>query len=258
MRNQERMATAPEIDAAIDNAYRVFARYRLRGRIMVLSSVSPEHEQALVKTPLCDLPREPLRAYTDSAHDWNTKVEEDLKYLLPRYFELIALGCFPRDLELALRRLSHANYRDTWRDEEAKAVDDAFVALMRLTLEQPLGDVRALLYHSAEDLLCMVAYARGDVGMLLSAWDDDRSRSATLHLAHTVSEANLPEGRLGNGMWYGLEGRVVAEAERVLHWIGREESRERLERACLAEADDEMAGLLSLAEAIVADHLSRG
>src|SRR5688572_9724812 len=110
------MVTGLDIDDAIETAYRVFARYRLGGRIIVCgcsSCVSPQVEQELIRTPLNALPAPTLAEYTNSAHDWDGRVEDDLRYFLPRYLELIAIGEVPSTvgLDICLRRLSNANYR---------------------------------------------------------------------------------------------------------------------------------------------------
>jgi hypothetical protein len=262
------MDTPVDIDAVIDNAYRVFARYKLGGRIIVCkcpSCVGPQAERELIKTPLRALSAETLAEYTNSAHDWDGKVEEDLKYFLPRYFELLALGQVPSTIgvDTCLRRLSNADYRTTWPEAEAKAVDDAFVALLRLALEVAPQDgydeLPTYRPDPGEDLICMVAFAGGDVGMMLAAWDEDRSRTATLHLANMIGNANWGKRRLRNGSWYELrEPRVEAQAEGVMTWLLREETRARLEAACLAEPEPAMADLLSFAEGIVAGRLAAG
>jgi hypothetical protein len=259
------MESPVDIDAVIDNAYRVFGRYKLGGRIIVCrcpSCVAPQVERALIKTPLHELPAETLAEYTGSAHDWDGKVEEDLKYFLPRYFELIALGEVPSTvgLDLCLRRLSHADYRATWPEAEVKAVDDVFLALLRLALEVPPQDDRDEFPtwnpDPVEDLLCMVAFARGDVGMMLAAWERERTREADLHLANMIGNARWP--LLRNTSWYELrEPRVTAEAERVVAWLLHEDRAACLEQACLAEKDPKMAELLSFAEGLVWSQMAR-
>jgi hypothetical protein len=94
---------APELQRAIDDAYRVFARYDLGGGIEVCHCpvcVAPEFERALNTTPLRDMSRELLAEYTASAHGWGSdKTANDLRYLLPRYFDLIAQARYPSFLD---------------------------------------------------------------------------------------------------------------------------------------------------------------
>jgi hypothetical protein len=259
------MDTPVDIDAVIDNAYRVFGRYELGGRIIVCrcpSCVAPQIERALIRTPLHELTADTLAEYTNSAHEWDGKFEDDLKYFLPRYFELLALGEVPSTtgVETCLRRLSHADYRAKWPDAEVKAIDDAFVALLRLALEIPPQDDRDEFptYHAdpIEDLICMVAFAGGDVGMMLAVLENEGTRNADLHLANMIGNARWP--RLRNTSWYELrEPRVTATAERVVKWLLHEDRAARLERACLAEDDPKMAELLSFAEGLLWAQIAR-
>jgi hypothetical protein len=255
------MVTAPDIDEAIENAYRVFARYRLGGRIIVCgcnSCVSPQVEQELIRTPLNALPAPTLAEYTHSAHGWDGRVEDDLRYFLPRYLELIAIGEIPSTtgVDTCLRRLADADYRNTWPAAEAKALNDAFAALLRVALEVPpsceMGRIPTWDVDTAEELICMVAFANGDVDLMLAAWDAERTRNADLHLANMIGNADWLDRRLRSSTWYRLgDARVKAEAERVVTWLVRSETRARLEQACLAERDPEMADLLSFAEGII-------
>jgi hypothetical protein len=255
------MVTAPDIDAAIEAAYRVFARYRLNGRIIVCNCsccVAPQVEHELIRTPLNALPAPTLAEYTNSAHGWDGRVEDDLRYFLPRYLELIAIGEVPSTtgIDTCLRRLADADYRNSWPEAEAKALNDAFAALLRLVLEEPpsceMGRIPTWDVDTAEDLICMVAFANGDVGLMLATWDAERTRNADLHLANMIGNADWLDRRLRSSSWYRLgDARVKAEAERVVAWLVRPETRIRLEQACLAERDPEMADLLSFAEGIV-------
>ena len=112
---------------------------RLNGRIIVCNCpccVTPEVERLLISTPLAELSSPLLAEYTNSAHGWDDKIAEDLRYFLPRYFELIALGHVPcqLDLEICLRRLSNAAWHEEWPATEAKAIDDFFAAMLRARL----------------------------------------------------------------------------------------------------------------------------
>jgi hypothetical protein len=99
----------------------------------------------------------------------------------------------------------------------------------------------------------MVAFAGGDVRPCLSVWDRERSRAATLHIANIVAKADWFRRRLDNGFWYGNYARDTESAmQQVIAWLLREETRGRLEAACLAEGDAAAAALLSHAEGLVA------
>jgi len=123
------------LDQAIANAYRVFARYRLDGSIEVCRCpvcVAPQIERALVETPLRELSCAILAEYSGSAHGWGTdKIANDLRYLLPRYFELIARNEYPHHLsaESCLARLHVDEYRGRWPADEIDVIDQFFLAL---------------------------------------------------------------------------------------------------------------------------------
>jgi hypothetical protein len=88
----------PELERAVANAQKVFARYSLNGRIIVCNCpvcVAPETERKLIRTPLSQMSSGLLAEYTHSAHGWDDKIADDFRYFLPRYLELIAAGDIP-------------------------------------------------------------------------------------------------------------------------------------------------------------------
>ena len=258
----------PELAAAVENAYREFARYRLRGAIAVCNCnvcVSAEDERALCTVPLRQMPSRLLAEYTHSAHGCDDRVADELRYFLPRYFELIANGDPPTNtgIEMCLGRLHDAAYRANWPASEVAAVDTFLAALLRGLLgEAPDIDPTGLPAFGAdvvEDMLCMAAHAGGDIAALLGIWEAARGRAATLYVANVVSKADWRKQRLENGFWT-MSTRPHAESDMrdVLAWLLRSETRERLEDACLAEQDEAAAALLSHAEGLVAGAIRKG
>jgi hypothetical protein len=252
------------VQQAVENAYRVFARYDLGGGLEVCRCnvcVAPDQERLLTQTPLREIPSLTLAEYTNSAHEWTERVAGQLRYFLPRYFELIAQGDIPSNLgiETCLDRLFHANWRETWPQAEVQAIGDYFGALFRSvlnTLNPELAEnPRLPTYHAdpAEDLLCMVAHAGGDLAPLLAMWDEAQDENADLRLANTIGGGEWLRDRLRNSWWHG-KSRPHTEAAMndVIVWLLRPEIRERLEAACLAASEPDKAALLSLAEGIAA------
>jgi hypothetical protein len=252
------------VQQAVENAYRVFARYNLSGGLDVCRCnvcVAPNQERLLTATPLCEIPTLTLAEYTNSAHVWNERVADQIRYFLPRYFELIAQDDIPCNLgiEICLGRMSSANWRQEWPRAEVEAIDAYFAALLRSVLVSPnpaLADYGGLpSYDSdpAEDLLCMIAHAGGDLAPLLAIWDETRGESADLRLANMIGGAEWLRHRLRNSSWYDVAPpHVEAAMGEVIGWLRRPAIRERLEAACLAASDTDAAALLSLAEGIVA------
>jgi hypothetical protein len=263
---------SPELAAAVENAYRVFARYDLRGGVTVCRCnvcVAPDMERQLNTVPLREMSAGLLAEYTDSAHSFDGKVENDLRHYLPRYFELIAQGSPPTNLdeETCLQRLREADYPRNWGPVEAGAVDRFVVALLRERLATPLS-IDAMGYtgygeDKAETVLCMAAYAGADLAPLLSVWreaawrEDEMGRVATLHLANVVATADWRLRQLRNTWW--LHRDYIEQAmQQVIQWLLQAEIWERLEQACLREQDEGASALLTHAEGLVAGaHLSR-
>ena len=90
---------SPELSAAIEDAYRVFARYRIGGDLVVCHCnccMAEEAERELVATPLRNVPSPRSPKYTNSAHGYDEgRIADELRYFLPRYLELIAAGDRP-------------------------------------------------------------------------------------------------------------------------------------------------------------------
>jgi hypothetical protein len=262
----------PELAAAVENAYRVFARYDLRGGVTVCRCnvcVAPEIERQLNTVPLREMSAGLLGEYTNSAHSFDGKVENDLRHYLPRYFELIGAGDPPTTLDevTCLQRLREADYPRNWGPTEAGAVDAFLVALLRERLATPFA-IDAMGYSGfdddkAETALCMAAYAGADLAPLLAAWreaawrEDDVGRLATLHLANVIATADWRLRQLRDTWW--LHNDYIEQAmQQVIQWLLQAETWERLEQACLSEQDEGAAALLSHAEGLVAGaHLSR-
>jgi len=241
----------------------VFAAYRLHGRLDVCRCnccVGPEQERLLLVTPLEQIPSDLLAEYTNSAHSWSPQVGEELRYFLPRYFELLAADDVPCQLgiEICLARLANVPYRGEWPQPEAEAIDDFFAALLRARLDAPAtfveeGGLPACHAEAGEDVLCMAAHAGGDMGRLLRVWDGVTSRDATLRLAQMIAAADWLKKRLRNSSWYdAVPPRIIAAMEEVIAWLLRPEIRTRLEAACLGETNPAAAALLSHAESLVA------
>ena len=251
----------PELTTAVENAYRVFARYPLKGTVAVCRCpvcVDEASEKALSKTPIRKIPARLLAEYTHSAHFWDGQVEDDFRYFLPRYFELIASGDVPSNtgIETCLERMREAHYRKTWPKAEAAAIDAFFLARFRAALAEPVSpDAMGFVAEdcdAAEEILCMVAHAGGDIAPLLTTWDADRNRAAACHIANIVVSADWRKKKLRNS-WWPMHGRAdtVAAMEQVIAWLLRPQTCERLETACLAETNEGVEALLSHAEGIV-------
>jgi hypothetical protein len=250
-----------DLQAAIENAYRVFAAYELDDGIDVCrcnSCVGPEQERLLATTPVRALSRDLLSEYTHSAHSWNDRVADEFRHFLPRYFELIAVREDPCQFGTCLDRLANAAYRPDWPRAEADAIDGFFAALFRVRIAAParyvdFGGIASLADNDAEDLLGTAASAGVDLAPMLDIWNATQTRDADLRLADLIASAHgtgqQPSDLFRHG---GNRPLVEGATAQVLRWLSRPEIRERLEAACLSETDPAAAALLSQAEGLLA------
>jgi hypothetical protein len=249
-----------DLHAAIENAYRVFAAYELRGELEVCrcnSCVGPEQERLLATTPVRALSRELLSEYTHSAHGWSDRVAGELRHFLPRYFELIAAHEDPCQFGTCLDRLADAAYRYDWPKVEADAVDDFFAALFRARITASaryvdFGGVASLDDNDAEDVLCTAASAGVDLAPMLDVWSATQTRDADLRLAGLIASAHGTAQQASDLFRHGgNRPLIVAATAQVFRWLSRPEIHERLEAACLRETDPTAAALLSQAEGLL-------
>ena len=252
---------SPELESVVENAYREFADYRLIGPLTVCRCpvcVDAQAERELRSVPLREMPARLLAEYTHSAHGCDDQAADELRYFLPRYFELIAQGDPPSNLgiETCLGRLHDGELAHALAGRGGRVVDAFLAALLRARLAVPpqIDPTGFPVFESdqVEEVLCMAAHAGGDLAALLALCDADAGRAATLHIANIVGKADWRKARLENTFWHGsLRPDIEIAMRDVLAWLLTPEMRERLEDACLAEQDQAAAALLSHAESLV-------
>jgi hypothetical protein len=132
----------PQLRAVIEEAYEVFGDYRVRHSLTVCHCkccMTEENERELLKTPLREIPAALLAEYTNSAHSWDDgPVAREMRYFLPRYFELLAVDDPPDNggVDICLRRLGYADWRAKWPERECAVIDRFFDEYMRSSLER--------------------------------------------------------------------------------------------------------------------------
>jgi hypothetical protein len=130
----------PELQAAIDNAYRVFAAYCPRppldygSRVSVSEADHREMLAVLTQTPLRSLPVEAIDAYFEyirSAHFDGKFNADEVRYFLPRALELIAQDArgtlFLR--EYLGPTMQEGQARTAWPAAESEAFDRVLALL---------------------------------------------------------------------------------------------------------------------------------
>jgi hypothetical protein len=198
------MTMTPELQATIDEAYRIFAPYTIGSTLIVCNCnvcMTKETERELVRTPLRTIPSKLLAEYTNSAHSWDDdQVAREMRYFLPRYLELIALGDPPDNLELdiCLRRLAYAQWRSKWPAAQVEVLDNFFDRLIEASaqrLDVIVWKQGASLAFDMADLLTMVVTAHGDIGRVLAAWDRAPDPGAAIHMAPLLRHVLLEKDR---------------------------------------------------------------
>lgn len=243
----------PELRAIIEDAYRIFGAYRVRRTLTVChcnSCMSVEDEQLLLKMPLREISHELLAEYTGSAHDWDDgPVAREMRYFLPRYFELIALNTSPfdMDIDICLRRLAKAGWREKWPRAEEQIIDRFFEALVassvrKLNLvEWPVG---WRLEFDLADVLTLIVTAHGDLARALDAWDKAEDPGAAIHMAALRERVLTSGGRTHLHLAY-LEGDYDEAADLVGGFLMRPEVTARIEAAIFLVEDPRLQRILS-------------
>lgn len=174
----------PELDAAAQNLYAVFARYSAPTfplDVCLGCCVDEQVERELRELPLRTLTAHHFYQYNGSAKGPVQPVGE-VKYLLPRLLELLAQGAeLHHSTELYLDRLGLCDPQ-TISPTERAAIDAFALAHFRAGLSQwPLDSKALFMGENALSILLMWNIGGVDVAPLLDHWLADASEAATLH-----------------------------------------------------------------------------
>jgi hypothetical protein len=242
----------PELQTLIDDAYRIFADYRIGSTLRVCRCnvcMSEAHERQLVKTPLRAIPSSLLAEYTNSAHGWDDdQIAHEMRHFLPRYLELIALHDPPDHfgIEICLRRLGESGWRAKWPPDESALLDRYFDALLRASLLRL--DVRdsnrgPQLRFDLADVLTMLVTAGVDIERVLAAWDAAADPPAALHMAALRQQVRRKAGRtyLDNAH---LDNHAAA-ADRIGAFLVSPETDARIEAAFFTVDEPLLQSVLS-------------
>jgi hypothetical protein len=172
----------PDLTAAIDNLFAVFARHPLAQPIGYCTHcVSDDEALVLQSTQLRALTAGELERFTFKAMStWGD--EADFRHFLPRILELFAADEQTYDY-LFVKTIGNVRYHGTsWPAEELDAVERYLIALWRNTLARQQPPLRApkILEAAAQNNHTVAAY--------LAILAEPPSESAILHLAELVDE----------------------------------------------------------------------
>lgn len=235
----------------MEDAYAVFAKYALGERLTVCHCnlcMAEEAERALVRTPLREIPADLLAEYTNSAHGYDDgPIADELRYFLPRYFELIALDQPPdhMGLDQCLRRLGESAYREKWPPDEAEVIDrffDVFVRSSTAHLEVGQWPVGWLPAFQLIDAITMALTAGADVERVIRSLDGAPDPAAAVHLA--VLRRDVGAGPLLRSA-YLEEEKYRHSAELLGEWLLSPAIDARIEAAFFAVEDPRLQEILS-------------
>ena len=242
----------PQLQAVIEDAYRIFGDYRIRGLLSVCHCkfcMTFENEHRLLNTPLREVPAALLAEYTASAHSWDDgPVAREFRYFLPRYLELIAVNDPPDalGLEICLRRLGTSTWRETWPQQEQDVIDrffDVFIVASLPRLELASWPAGWRLEFDLADVLTMVVTAGGQLDRVLAAWDGADDPPAAIHMAALRSDlVETSEGPYFHSAY--LEDRKE-EAPRIGAFLTRPEVVSRMEAAFFKIEEPRLQQLVS-------------
>ena len=197
-----------QLEAAVENAYCVFGTYRVDKPLSVCFCsvcMNEETEKKLRTTSLRSITTDLLFEYRNSCHDRKEpKAGDELRYFLPRYFELIAQGkadeMHPEGICCVLLPLRDLNWRNAWPNAEVAAIDGFFAAIVTSWVEhmdvvrhcERVGkDYIDGSWHLGWDLsfvLDMILESGGDIDVGFAAWDEADDPAAAIHMANYCQE----------------------------------------------------------------------
>jgi hypothetical protein len=268
-----------QLKILVEEAYDLFGRFQpLRLMQVCLCNVcmTAEQQQELSTTPLRQIPVGLIREYSNSAHEIPKNTDE-LKYILPRYLELIAEGICPHPFawELCLSRFGDARKMDTktrdlhrdlqsnrrtraganvpsrpiFSQEEACFLDRFLLAFFD-TLPGGCGLVQL------DEALIMLALAGTDIkGAIARILDyaPDNGPETVAEFVLASSNSLVSRGTLRNSFWEYAQ----AEMKQVVAELCNQAIIARLTQAVLEERDAARAQKISDAVTILEIAASR-
>lgn len=167
------------LQETIDRSYKVFANYKPERPLDVCTDccMTLEEENTLATLPLKEITPEQLAKYNDSAKPAKTSIEE-VKYFLPRYFDLIGQFRFPsHSAELSFSRLAPFD-KSEWTVQEQELLKQFSIDFFNHCLTvYPIP-----VFNERMDSILIMFWNNGfDISILLTCWQNDRSKESVLH-----------------------------------------------------------------------------
>ncbi|MBQ0906859.1 hypothetical protein [Micromonospora sp. U21] len=183
-----------ELQAAVDDLYRVFGRYQLVESVEYCDHcVDPEQVEALHRTPLRQVTAEQLGPLLfNSTTTWGD--QRYLNHFMPRLLELVAAGEMnDRSYHVFLPSRLAGLWRSGWDDERRVISDFAWAWWWETTATCPS-------VCEPREVLDTIAECGQNVSPYLAAWPVHVGKPAARQLAVLVSDL-LVSSRQDNGFW---------------------------------------------------------
>lgn len=225
----------PELEAAVQHAYRVFADYRVTDPVAVCRHCTTEAAlREMVAVPVWDWSDKLLREHSfavavsviDDQTPLDNTLSHQLRAVLPRYLEQVAHD----DVDpAALKPYGAARYRDSWPAMEAAALDAFYEAYLRTSSDDTLSFA-----------LKTAASGGASAEPIIAAIRRDPESVAVVTVARAIEALSWAHGKLEVEV-YSDVGTCCREAEAVRDWLLSPAQELRLEvaLAVAAERDDE-------------------
>ena len=248
----EDRAARRALKEAVARAYFMFSGFKPGEQLSVCrcgQCMEPEIEPALLTTPLRQIEPSLLSEYNWAADAPGSIPfdHDELRYFLPRFFELIAEEQYPHfsDPALTLRRLGYANYRTNWPKEQATAIDRFFNAFLELQLSRPIGitqtqDGRGFPFTGLhDDILCLCVHGGADLTALLARWETKPNLAANRHRA-TMAYALARSEQLGFSFPGPFWDALPNAAATLRSWVLMPKTLDCLKQALHTESDPDL------------------
>jgi hypothetical protein len=177
----------PEVLAAVEDLYRVFAEYPLLAWTdPCMHCHTEQQEKQLHVAPLRELGTSELQRYAgDALSVWGN--EATFKHFLPRIFELYVTVEQPAleldDPEILFHKLGYGKWH-LWPDEEQAAVRRFLHAVWHAFLSDPPGGWDAP--YNGDGWICTIAQAEDDLAPYLREWLANENPATCLVLSELV------------------------------------------------------------------------
>lgn len=139
------------LTACIERIYHQFEARAPERWSGYLLGVAEDDWRALSKLPLRDVARTNIWTFADLT---SVPPVRELRYLLPRWFEIIAQGVLVRniDIDCDLSHLRWSGYPQNWDIEDVALIEGFFHCLLRAVIAEPQKFVEASMFG------CEIAY----------------------------------------------------------------------------------------------------